>query len=72
MNDISKLFSNTNANILSSFLAKNIGKEMALLEKLCEENKHIMKSLFNIEYYLKELKKTNAKIESQVYYQVFY
>ena len=72
VNDIAKLFANSNVNILSNFLSKNIGKEMALLEKLCEDNKNLLKNLFNIEYYIKELKKTNAKIESQVYYQVFF
>lgn len=73
-NDIGKLFmnSNSNANNLSMFLSKNIGKEMALLEKLCEDNKNILKNLFNIDYYLKELKKANAKIESEVYTQVIF
>jgi len=71
VNDIARLFVNSNSKSLSVFLSKNIGKEMALLEKLCEENKNLLKNLFNIEYYIKELKKTNNKIESEVYSQVF-
>ena len=70
VNDIEQLFLNSNANVLSIFLSKNIGKEMALLEKLCEENKGSLKRLCNIDYYIKELKKANSKIESEVFAQV--
>lgn len=70
VNDIEQLFLDSNANVLSIFLSKNIGKEMALLEKLCEENKGSLKRLCNIDYYIKELKKANSKIESEVFAQV--
>lgn len=70
--DINKIFINQNSQALVSLLSRNIGKEMALLEKLCEENKEHLNQLFNIDYYVKELKKANGKIESQIYYQVIF
>lgn len=70
--DIGKIFACQNSQVLSNLLSKNVGKEMALLEKLCEDNKEHLNQLFNIDYYIKELKKANSKIESQIYYQVYY
>ncbi len=81
--DINQILVKNNSILLANLLTKNVSNKLIMIEKLCESKKKTLKNLFNvrilfsyhkslnkIDFYLKELRRTNNKLKEKVFKEV--